>query len=333
MTVRPTIDRRTLIAGAGAGALASPVARAAPRSRVSAVELRTAGLRDPLGIDDPRPTLAWQLRGPDGTMQRAWQVRVARDRAALTAGRADLWDSGRVEGGDTAIGYAGAALGSRQTCHWQVRVWAEDGAASAWSVPARWEMGLLAATDWAGDWLAAESAEERDDRLVAPRWFGGPLGAAAPLTLFRLRFDSAAGAARLALHVEGRLRQVTLDGAAVTLPSQATGYGEPPAVSLAFPLAAGAHELIVGVAPRGQGTAASAGLAAQLRLPRDGATVRRIVDGWEWRRAARWAPAPASDAGRGHFPWPPTPARLFRRDLTLPAVPRRARVYVAALGG
>jgi alpha-L-rhamnosidase len=97
------IDRRTPLAGMGAGALAVPDARAAATTRVEAAELRAGGLSDPLGIDDAHPTLSWQLRGPDGTMQRAYRLRVAGDPATLGAGTADLWNSGRVESADTAV--------------------------------------------------------------------------------------------------------------------------------------------------------------------------------------------------------------------------------------
>jgi hypothetical protein len=37
-------------------------------------------------------------------------------------------------------------------------------------------MGLLAPTDWQGDWIAAETALLREDRQAGLQWMRGPAG-------------------------------------------------------------------------------------------------------------------------------------------------------------
>jgi len=118
--------------------------------------LRCERLVDPLGVDAVRPRLTWSLRARRrGALQTAYHVLVASSRAALDAGRGDLWDTGRVGSADPGPAvYAGAPLRSAMRCWWKVRVWDERGEPSRWSPAARWEMGLLEPSDWHGQWIA-----------------------------------------------------------------------------------------------------------------------------------------------------------------------------------
>lgn len=333
-----SMNRRTMLmatgAGAGAAVLAGP-ADGAGTGRLRVTGLRTAGLQDPLAVGDGRPMLSWRVEGPAGTRQTACHIRVAGDPATLAAGRGDLWDSGRVaETTSTGLRYAGVPLAARRRCFWQVRIWNEAGDASAWSEAARWETGLLAEADWQGRWLAAEAADERDDRLARPRWTRADLPDDTSPARFRLAFASAAGDAVLVVHTRSRLTGLRLDGAPIAVPGwHRDAYGGPPAARFALHLPAGRHELIADVAAGKGDGGATATIAAQLRLPAPGGDIHRIVDGWEVAdRAGRWQAA-AIDPQQDHFAWPPTPARLMRRRFDLAAVPRAVRLHVAALGG
>jgi alpha-L-rhamnosidase len=132
--------------------------------------LRPAGLRceylnNPLGIDRGNPRLSWKLEAAPpagrGLKQTAFQILVAATEDALRAGRADLWNSGRVASDQSInVVYAGKPLESRQRCWWQVRIWDQKGEASGWSAEAMWSMGLLRADDWKAVWIGLDGGDE-----------------------------------------------------------------------------------------------------------------------------------------------------------------------------
>ena len=113
----------------------------------AALRLRCEYRVDPLGIDETRPRLSWIDTAPGRDQrQSAYRILVASSPERLEREDGDLWDTGKVASAETAqIAYAGKTLHSRQACWWKVRVWDQDGNASAWSAPARWSMGLLRA--------------------------------------------------------------------------------------------------------------------------------------------------------------------------------------------
>ena len=140
----------------------------AQRSTLHVEGLRTEYRSNPVGIDVPVPRLSWKLHAPRrGTLQSAYQIRVATDSAALA--RRPLWDSGRVPS-DTSIfrDYRGPAVESGRRYWWQVRVWDERGTASSWSMPAYWEMGLLSSADWTARWIAPDLGEDTTKSNPSP---------------------------------------------------------------------------------------------------------------------------------------------------------------------
>lgn len=124
---------------------------------------------NPVGIDVRQPRLGWTLQSPKrGARQTAWQVAVAASPDDLHQARY-LWDTGKTAGSQNAHhAYAGPALVSRQRYWWQVRVWDEADGPSAWSVPAFWEMGLLAADDWQARWVTPDWDEDTSSSQPAP---------------------------------------------------------------------------------------------------------------------------------------------------------------------
>lgn len=115
---------------------------------MKAVKLKTEYLKDPIGIDIPRPRLQWNCLG--GVSQTAWQV-LCRDDAGRT-----LWDSGRTEGGGMCAVYAGEPLKSRSRVLWQVQLWDEEGNPGGWSEEASFELGLLEPECWRARWIAGD---------------------------------------------------------------------------------------------------------------------------------------------------------------------------------
>ena len=133
-------------------------AAAAESPRVE--QLRCEYRSNPLGLDVSRPRLSWVLAAAErGARQTAYQVVVASKPELLAKDQGDLWDSGRVAGEQTAqIEYTGRPLVSRQSCHWKVRVWNQEGRASGWSAPGLWTMGLLQPDDWQARWIGFDAA-------------------------------------------------------------------------------------------------------------------------------------------------------------------------------
>ena len=111
---------------------------------------------NPLGIDVQYPRLGWQMQTERlGARQTAYQVRVASTLEGLRQGKADLWDSGKVESDQSVqVIYAGKSLKSRQRAYWQVTVWDETGNALKSDI-AWFEMGLLHSQEWQAQWIGA----------------------------------------------------------------------------------------------------------------------------------------------------------------------------------
>ncbi|MBI3851169.1 MAG: glycoside hydrolase family 78 protein [Verrucomicrobia bacterium] len=168
-------------------------------------DLKVAGLRceylvNPLGVDSTQPRLSWTLASKArGQVQTAYQILVASSPEALRKSQGDRWDSGQVKSDQTIqIVYAGKPLRSGARVFWKVRVWEQDGQASAWSAPAFWQMGLLAAKDWQARWIG-DRAELPP--VIPPKT---PKDAerydAQPATMLRKRFDVSAKVRRATLH-------------------------------------------------------------------------------------------------------------------------------------
>ncbi|HEX6675393.1 MAG TPA: family 78 glycoside hydrolase catalytic domain [Actinomycetes bacterium] len=177
--------------------------------------LRVDTLTNPIGLGNATPILSWRL---SSGWQTAYQVQVASSTARLR--QPDRWDSGKVPSGDSSnVAYAGATLGSRDAVVWRVRVWDGTDAASAWSAPASWEMGLLANGDWTARWI-----EHPDYRHATG-------GVPNPLPIFAKAFHLSRRVAKARLYVTGlgqyaaRLNGAPV-GEAVLEPGQTSYHAE-----------------------------------------------------------------------------------------------------------
>ena len=130
--------------------------------------LRCENLVNPLGIDRPQPRLSWMLTpGPRGLAQSAYQIVVTTDDPAATGGQAPaLWDSGKIKSDQSSlVPYGGAPLTSGMRCHWKVRIWDQEGAASEWSKPAYFTVGPIVAEDWKGAWIGCDWMKNNEGPL------------------------------------------------------------------------------------------------------------------------------------------------------------------------
>src|SRR5687768_949717 len=124
---------------------------------------------NPLGIDVTAPRFSWQMQTTQaGARQTAYRILAASDPKRLSEGKADVWDSGRIESDQSIlIPYAGQPVSSRQRVYWSVRVW--DETASALQGESAWfELGLLANEDWKGDWIGANLRGGPHSSIPAP---------------------------------------------------------------------------------------------------------------------------------------------------------------------
>ena len=167
--------------------------------------LRCGYLTNPLGIDAEKPRLSWVLEEGSqrseirGLKQAAYQILVASTPELLAQDKGDLWDSGKVDSDQSAqIAYAGKPLASRQQGFWKVGVWSASPAGqskASWSKPATWEMGLLEDSEWKAKWI--EGAGYVETKATAP---------AAPLTILKATYGSAAGSKDVTAMVAGMVR-------------------------------------------------------------------------------------------------------------------------------
>lgn len=337
----------------------APALNASP---VSLSDLRVEYREAPLGIDVTAPRLSWRLESVAevrGLRQSAYQVRVATSEELLKQEKPDLWDSGKVESDRTfQVEYAGKPLTSRTRCHWQVRVWGQDGKASEWSKPSLWTMGLLDREEWQAEWIGYDAAynltpeEQADNRLLnthrAP-WMGIPAGSGEVSVPTGFRY-------RLELPADRTLRRAVLvlytfhsceawvNGTAV---GSAFHWDKTARLDITAQLRAGDNM----IALLGDHTDPHrASIAGRLVVQFESGEDSIITTNKDWKASQKlpenWKDLDFDDAAwvsarEGAIPWgrtPPVgdvarvPAPYLRRAFDVDQPVRRATVYVTALG-
>lgn len=152
---------------------ALPALSGLSKGALSPGDLRCESLQNPPGIAATQPRLSWVLNSEGrAQVQAAYEIIVAPSLNDLAAGRNILWDSGKVDSGQTIqIPYGGRPLESSEQCFWKVRVWDGEGTRSGWSAPALWTMGLLHPEDWQAEWIGLDGRNATDEsRPLSARW-------------------------------------------------------------------------------------------------------------------------------------------------------------------
>ncbi len=122
------------------------------------VEYATA----PLAIGTRSPRFSWEvpLEGR-GRKQKAYQILVATMTALLETGKADFWDSGRVDSAQSVnVPYAGRKLRSNMDYFWTVQVWDEVGHAKGFCPAQCFGTALFDESDWKAKWIGMGAARE-----------------------------------------------------------------------------------------------------------------------------------------------------------------------------
>jgi alpha-L-rhamnosidase len=118
------------------------------------VRLLVNGVSDPLATDRDTTRFTWMSRDANrGERQTAYQILVASNAENLVAGKADWWDSGKVDSDQSAsVEYRGKSLPPATRFWWEVRVWDPTSQASSYSAPAFFDTGLNQ-NDWTARYL------------------------------------------------------------------------------------------------------------------------------------------------------------------------------------
>jgi len=131
--------------------------------------LTTEYRHNPFGIDVANPRFAWQMETDrQGARQSAYQLTAASQPDLLAEAHPDLWDSGKIDSDQSVHNpYAGQPLSSRQRVYWQVQVWDETG--NVYESDIAWfELGLLHAGDWQGQWIGSAFSGGTRSTFPAP---------------------------------------------------------------------------------------------------------------------------------------------------------------------
>jgi alpha-L-rhamnosidase len=118
------------------------------------VGLLVNGVNDPLAIDCGSARFTWMSKDDSrGERQTAYQILVASNRADLSAGMGDWWNSGKVDSDRSAsVVYAGKVLPPAKRFWWEVRIWDQTGKPSPYSAPAFFDIGLNQ-NDWTAHYI------------------------------------------------------------------------------------------------------------------------------------------------------------------------------------
>ena len=160
--------------------------------QLQVVNLQCEYHSNPLGIENPRPQLSWQLNTSQrNVIQTGYWILVSDNPALLKRNEGNSWDSKKVTSDQSLqISYKGQKLLPGKDYYWKVMVW-DNKNSSAWSKPAKWQMGLPDEGSWKGaQWIAY--AKLPDSLRIVPGIHGNGNTKLGPgkdiLPLFRKEF-------------------------------------------------------------------------------------------------------------------------------------------------
>jgi hypothetical protein len=153
---------------------------------------------------------SWQMKsGQRNQLQKAYQIRVAASSGELKTSETILWDSGKINSGESVLVPGQAlVLKSAQAYFWQVKVWTHDGNESAWSGPAVFKTGLFTEQDWGGaKWIGYKNLPADKRMVPGVHGNGDKLGAKcvdrSVIPLFRKEFDVDKNLVSATLYISG----------------------------------------------------------------------------------------------------------------------------------
>jgi len=316
------------------------------------VHLRCEYLENPLGIDVAAPHFSWQSDNTERNWkQAAYELLVAGTDESRRAGKADIWDSGKVDSAQSVgIVYRGPALESRKRYYWKVRVWDAAGHVSESAEGAWWETGLPHPTDWKAKWIRWKNPEDDADHKGI-RWIwvqGQDALSVAPKTTasFRVtvKLSEKPREAVLMLATRGDF-VARVNGHEVDAKSRWTTFDRR---DISDQMIVGKNEIEVTVTapessrqgPNKGATTTTAAVAALVKITRSNGSAMSFPTNQHWKAtlgtASHWQKARVvADLTNKRLGDPgelPRPAAYLRRTIALTKTVQNARLYVTALG-
>jgi alpha-L-rhamnosidase len=334
--------------------------------------LKVDNLVTPLGIDDPAPHFSWQLNdSARGAVQTAYEVQVASSAELLAGGKPDVWDSGRVESGKSIdVPYAGPALSATTRYFWRVKLWGAERKPYAASESSWWETGLMSQNAWRADWIGYETPEEATVRRAGAQWIANP-DAKSPEMMkgteqrfdYRTTITLSKPVRFAALYATGQdTVSAWVNGAHVLSENPLPPYKQMPwkkfvRADVTAKLSAGANTIAVEtlhyiVNPNGMATDDAPPMIATLVVEYDDGTWASFAsnagwrtdahagEGWQlkdfddaaWKQAIIWRPLSGKRSDALGNPWIPDSVKALRREFSVSAPVKSARLYATALG-
>ena len=364
---------RGMACGLVLAAAAVPFAAFAAPAFTGPVELRVDNLKTPLGIDDPAPRFSWQLQDPArGAKQSAYEVLVASREELLRQGKADVWDSGRIDSGESLnVRYKGPAIAASTRSFWLVKVWDAAGKPYAQSDISWWETGLVSQEAWRAQWIGYETPEEDAVRHAPSVWITSPDlkvlnadKAAEQHIAYRQTVTLAKAVQRAALYATGQdTVSAWINGAQVLTSDKFPPWKQMPwkkfvRAEVTGKLSAGANTIAIETVHyvdnhSGKATADAPPMIATLVVEYADGTTATFSSGTDWKSAIHaasgWQEKGFDDSGwdtavvwpqqapgpRGAplgHPWIPDSVKTLRHSFTVSKPVKSARLYATALG-
>src|SRR5271170_4483702 len=320
--------------------------------------LECESLITPLGMDVAKPVLSWKLQDRSaGAQQTAYEIQVASSSALLDAGKPDIWDSKRVESGNS-IGavYEGPELASSRRYFWRVLVWGRVGKPYPPSDVRWWETGLLRQENWKAKWIGYEEPEHKQVRESGAEWITNanseaPKAADKTSHDFRLHFEVSKAIRRASLYVTGQdSASAWVNGKQILEAEPLPAWKQMPwktyAVrDISHDVKTGPNVLAVEVVRYANSIQTPMSAVVYLEAE-DGSVELFKTEASRWRASlnagANWQAAEFDDSswkaairyegeevGR---PWPTGPVKYLRRGFEVAKPVASARLYATALG-
>lgn len=141
----------------------------------TALDLRVEMEKSPIGLDTAKPRFSWKMKAEEGIygqVQTAYRLILGTDQNAVSRGRGNVYDSGKVKSdASVLVDLLPKHLEQATDYYWSVQVWDEKGRAGNFAPPEKFDTGYFDKSFWSKDgaiWI--ESPVARRDTEAVENW-------------------------------------------------------------------------------------------------------------------------------------------------------------------